>query len=248
MSTATRGFGYLIKGLDLIGKPGVKRFVIIPLLINIIVFAVLILIGHGYVTDLIKQYTPELPGWLAWVGVLIEIVYYLLALLVMFYTFSFLANLIGAPFNGFLAEAVEAHLTGQKPPGSGRNLAHEFGVIMLSELKKWLYYFMWAIPLLILSGILLFIFPPLIGVIWFLFGSWMFSLEYSDYPMGNYGLSFSQIRKKVASKRMMTMGFGSAVTLGTMIPLVNFIVMPVAVAGATLMRVQEFPMNEIQKD
>ena len=243
MSSAGHGFGYMVQGMGLINKPGVKRFVIVPLLINIIIFITLIMVAGGYVTDLIKEYTPDLPDWLSWLRVALEVIYYLLALLIMFYTFSFVANLVGAPLNGFLAAAVEKHLTGKEPPGSDRNIMAELGVIILSELKKWLYYFMIAIPLIILSGILLFIFPPLIAVIWFLFGSWMFSLEYSDYPMGNYGLTFSQIRKTVSSKRMMTLGFGAAVTLGTMIPILNFIVMPVAVAGATAMRVKEFPIS-----
>jgi len=245
MATTTSGFGYFIQGLSLIFKPGVKRFVVIPLLINIIIFAILIMALGGYVDDLIKEYIPkDLPDWLAWVSVVLEIMYYLLALLVMFYTFSFVANVVGAPFNGYLAAKVEQHITGKAPPGSDRNIMAEFTVIMLSELKKWLYYFMWAIPLILLSLVLLFIFPPLIAVVWFIFGSWMFSLEYSDYPMGNYGLTFSEIRKEISKKRMLTLGFGSAVTIGTMMPMFNFIVMPVAVAGATAMRVEQFPMEQ----
>ncbi len=245
MATTTSGFKYFIQGLSLITKPGVKRYVAIPLLINIVIFAVLIMTLGGYMQDLIKEYIPDdLPEWLAWVKVVLEIMYYLLALLIMFYTFTFLANIVGAPFNGFLAAKVEEHLTGKIPPGSDRNIMAEFGAIMLGELKKWLYFLMWAIPLAIISLVLLFIFPPLIAVIWFIFGAWMFSIEYSDYPMGNYGLTFSDIRKEVSKKRMMSLGFGSAVTLGTMMPFFNFIVMPVAVAGATAMRVEQFPMLE----
>jgi CysZ protein len=240
MTTTTSGFGYFLQGLSLIFKPGVKRFVAIPLLINIIIFALLIMLLGGFVEDLINENIPE--DWPGWIKVSLEIIYYVIALLVMFFTFSFVANVVGAPFNGYLAGAVEKHLTGKTPPGSDRNIMAEFGVIMLSELKKWLYYFMWAIPLIILSLILFFVFPPLIAVIWFIFGAWMYSLEYSDYPMGNYGLTFSEIRKIISQKRTMTLGFGSAVTIGTMMPLFNFIVMPVAVAGATAMRVEQFPM------
>ncbi|MGD8785470.1 MAG: sulfate transporter CysZ [Thioalkalispiraceae bacterium] len=240
MAITTSGFGYFIQGLSLVTKPGVKRFVAVPLLINIVIFALLIMIVGGYVEDLIQENIPQ--DWPAWIRGFLEFLYYLIALLIMFFTFSFVANLVGAPFNGYLAAAVEKHLTGITPPGSDRNIMAEFGVIMLSELKKWLYYFMFAIPLGILSLILFFIFPPIIPFIWFVFGAWMYSLEYADYPMGNYGLTFSEIRKEIAKKRMMSMGFGSAVTLGTMMPLFNFIVMPVAVAGATKMRVEQFPM------
>ena len=240
------GFSYFIKGLSLITKPGVKRFVAIPLLINVFIFVVLIYAAGGYVSDTIKEYVPVMPDWLSWLSwltVLLEILFYMLALLIMFYTFTFLANLVGAPFNGALSAAVEKHLTQQDPPGSGRNIMAEFSVTVASEARKWAYFLMLAIPLIIVSIVLLFIFSPLIPVLWFVFGSWMFSLEYLDYPMGNYGMTFPDIRNRIAQKRMISMSFGSAVTIGTMIPILNFIVMPVAVAGATAMRVEQFPMN-----
>ncbi len=243
MSGTTGGFGYFIKGLSLITKPGIKRFVIIPLIINILTFVLLIAVGGSYVSNLINEYVPELDGWLSFINIFLEILSYLLVAVIIFYTSSFIANVLASPFNGPLAAAVEKHLTNKTPPGSDRNMTAEIGFTMVNELKKWLYYFMWAIPLAIISLILLFIFAPLVGVIWFIFGAWMFSLEYSDYPMGNYGMSFKEIRNEVAKKRMMSLGFGSAVTLGTMIPLINFMVMPVAVAGATAMRVEQYPLQ-----
>lgn len=244
MSTAAKGFGYMLQGLGLISKPGVKRFVVIPIIINVLLFVIGIIVAGNYVDSLINEYIPD--DAYAWLKTLLVIVFYLLALIVVFFTFSIMVNIIGAPFNGYLAAAVEKQLTGKNPPGSDRNLMAEFLVVMLSEAKKWGYYLLIAIPLAIISLILFFI-PVvnfIIPVLWFIFGAWMFSIEYSDYPMGNYGLTFSEIRKTVSTKRMLTLGFGSAVTLATMIPIINFIVMPVAVAGATAMRVNEFPKLE----
>ncbi len=243
MSNPAIGFGYFLKGLTLITKPGVKRYVAIPVIINFIIFGSLFWLLGGYVDEQIQKYVPDLPEWLAWVEWLIWVLFFLLAILLMATMFTFLANLVGAPFNSFLSAAVERHLTGHNPPGSDRQLWAEFTVMMLSELKKWLYYFLWAIPFAILSIILFFIFPPVIPVIWFLFGSWMYSIEYADYPMGNYGLTFSEIRKELAKKRMLSLGFGGTVTIATMIPVINFFVMPVAVAGATAMRVEQYPLS-----
>ena len=243
MSNPVSGFGYFLKGLTLITKPGVKRYVTIPLLINFIIFASLFWLLGGYVDEQIQKYVPELPQWLAWIEWLIWILFFLLAIFLMATTFTFLANIIGAPFNSFLAAAVERHLTGHKPPGSDRQLWAEFTVMMLSELKKWLYYFLWAIPLAIISLVLFFVFPPAVPIIWFIFGAWMYSIEYTDYPMGNYGLTFSEIRKELAKKRMLSLGFGGTVTLASMIPIINFFVMPVAVAGATAMRIEQYPLS-----
>ena len=240
MNNSIGGFGYLMQGLSLLTKPGVKRFVIMPLLINIILFALLFWIAGGYFNDLVNYLLSLLPGWLEWLSKVLWLLFAILAGLIMFFTFSFVANLVGAPFNSYLAAAVEKHLTGTNPIGSERSIWAEFGVMVLSELRKWGYYALLAIPLFIISWFV----APLAPFLWFLFGAWMFSIEYLDYPMGNYGLTFSDIRKQIASKRTLTLSFGGAVTIATMIPVFNFIVMPVAVAAATAMRVDKFPMQQ----
>lgn len=233
------GFGYLFKGLSLLSKPGVKRFVIMPLLINALLFALLIWLAGDYFEELVNYLLSLLPSWLHWLSNVLWLLFAMLAGLIMFFTFSFIANLVGSPFNSYLAAAVEKHLTGKNPIGSERSLWAEFGESVLSEVKKWGYYALWAIPLFIISWFI----APIAPFLWFVFGAWMFSIEYLDYPMGNYGLTFSDIRKQIAKKRTLSLSFGSAVTLATMIPIFNFIVMPVAVAGATAMRVERFPIS-----
>ena len=236
IGTFGSGFSYLLRGLALIGKPGVKRFVIVPLLINISIFLLLFWLAGSYFTELLAYFQSFLPDWLHWLGNILWIFFALLAGLFMFFTFSFFSNLVGAPFNGYLAAAVEKQITGHAPPGSGRSLFQDITVTLFNELKKWGYYLLWAIPLFILS----FFLPPLAPFIWFIFGAWMFSVEYLDYPMGNRGLTFTRIRRSIATQRTLTLGYGSAVTIATLIPLLNFIVMPIAVAGATAMCVDRF--------
>ena len=43
---------------------------------------------------------------------------------------------------------------------------------------------------------------------------------------------------------MLVLGFGGAVMIGTMIPVVNFIILPCAVAGATAMCLDHFNFSE----
>ena len=75
-------------------------------------------------------------------------------------------------------------------------------------------------------------------MIWFLFTAWMMAIEYGDYPMGNHDIIFKQQREKFADNRQLAFGFGTGVMLLTMIPVVNFLAMPVAVAGATRLYVE----------
>jgi CysZ protein len=243
ISNPVTGAGYFFKGLSLLNKPGVRRFVIMPLLINILIFAGLIWLSADRFGGFIDWMTPSLPDWLLWLTWLLWLVFGLMAFIVLFFGFSILANLVGAPFNSYLAGAVEKYLTGQALPETGKSLWQDVVDALLGELKKILYYLLWAIPLVIINfipGINL-----LAPVLWAVFGAWMLSLEYTDYPLGNYGLTFPAIRRKISEHRMLSLGFGGAVMLATLIPLFNFLVMPVAVAGATALRVEQIPLDEI---
>ena len=106
-------------------------------------------------------------------------------------------------------------------------------------INKLLYFIGWALPLVPLSLIpaVNMAAPPL----WILFGAWMLALEYADYPLSNRGLSFRDQRRLLRRHWPLALGFGSVVLLLTLIPLVNFLAMPAAVIGATLMWTQEVP-------
>ena len=234
MNDYSQGFLTLWRALPLLGKPGVKRYVILPLLINIVLFIALFWISGNYFSELVDYLQGLLPGWLQWLSALLWILFVVLAALLLFFGFSFVINLVGSPFNGLLAGKIEQHLTGAAPPGSERPLWHEIGIIVWSEVKKWIYFAMWAVLLIVLILIL----SPLAPVLWFFFSAWAMSLEYLDYPLGNHGLVFSDIRKHLATRRMLYLGFGSAVTVALLIPIFNLLVMPLAVAGATLLHVE----------
>ena len=73
-------------------------------------------------------------------------------MLVVFFSFTVLANLIAAPFNGLLAEKVEKSLGGDIPSEDTEWKALVADIIpsILVELRKLSYFLLRAIPLLIL--------------------------------------------------------------------------------------------------
>lgn len=235
-----QGPGYLLRGFELMWQPGVRRFVILPLAINIATVIGLLLWLWPLLQAMIAGWLGLLPGWLEWLSWLVWPLVWLLALLLFCLALTVLANLVASPFNGFLAARVEQHLTGRLPD-SGLSLWQEGLQGLLTELRKLLFYASRALPLALLSLVLLFIpgLNALIPLLWMLFGAYMLALEYSDYPASNHGLSFAQKRAALNRCRGPGLGFGAAVTVMTAIPLANLLVMPAAVAGATALWVEQ---------
>ncbi len=236
MKQFTQGFKYLLSGFKLILKPGVRLYVLVPLLINSLLFAGAIIYGASTLSSLIDKLLAQWQ-WLEWLTWLLWPIFVIVALTIVFFCFSIIANLIGAPFNSFLAEAVERNITGQElPTDNNQSLLQIIVISIKSEFQKLLYFAVRALPLLILFIIPMVSFAA--PLIWVLFAAWMLTLEYGDYPMGNHDITFKEQREKFASNRQVAFGFGSGVMLLTMIPIVNFLAMPVAVAGATRMYVE----------
>jgi uncharacterized protein involved in cysteine biosynthesis len=236
-SNPAKGAAFMMQGIRLISRPGLKRFVLIPLLVNIVVFSGAIWYGTAQFEGLMLRLQSAVPDWLGWLEWLLWPVFILALLIIVFYGFTLIANLIASPFNGLLAEKTEALLTGRPLEDSNdmKKLLRELPMTLIDEIRKLLYAIVWSIPFLILAFIV-----PVVGpLIWFLFTAWMLAVQYSDFPMGNHGLKFRDMRATLRRRRFLSIGFGAAAAGLTMIPVVNFIAMPAAVAGATAMWVKE---------
>ena len=243
------GVSYLFKALPLLTKPGIKSYVMIPLIINILIFSVGIYFGFAYFGEYMDKFLDTSEMW-SWVAAIVEfikpllyIVFGLALLVLIFYTFSILANIIASPFNSLLAEATEMYLTGKTMDDAGgfKQVLKEIVPTILMEIKKLIYMILWSIPFLIM----LFVIPIAGPIIWFLFTAWMMSLQYMDYPMGNHKLNFSQQRSLQGKNRLFSMGFGGVTMGASMIPFVNFIIMPTAVIAATIIWVEQYAESDI---
>lgn len=241
IADSIRGAGYLLQGFGLLTAPGVKRFVAIPLAINILLFATLIGFGYGAFMDFLNWLLPEQNGWLSWLRYILVPLFFLVVSVVCFFTFTIIANIISSPFNGPLAEAVEQHLTG-KPVGEPKGFAEIMKnalPMMFNELRKLVYYMIILIPAFLIFVVLSFI--PLVNILaafgWFLVSAWVLAVEYTDYPFDNHEIRFRDMRRHLGMRKGLAFGFGGATLFATSIPVLNFFVVPSAVAGATAMSV-----------
>jgi len=226
-----KGINDCLSGFGLIFKSGIRRYVIIPLIINTGLFAAAIYLLSQQMDVWMQKL---LPDWLSWLEWLIWPLFAITLLFIVFFTFTLIANLISAPFNSYLSASVEKKLTGSGP----ENLVTEpiWKTVVRTvgaEIRKTIYFLLWLIPLALLTVI------PAVNVVapfaWILFAAWSFSIEYTDSPLGNRGMLFDEIRAYNRKNRMRSLGLGTGVFVMTSIPVLNFLAMPVAVCAATKM-------------
>lgn len=237
--TPKNGLQYFFEGFSIMMRPGLKRFVFMPILVNILVLGSAFTWLFFQVDSWVNYLLGFLPTWLHWLSYLLWPLILSSILLIFGYFFSTLANIIAAPFNGFLAEKVEEELSGipaKELPWS--DFVKDVPRMINRELVRFGYYLPRAIVLLIIS------FIPVINIIspllWFLFGSWMMVIQYCDYAFDNHKISFTQMKETLKKDRLNNMPFGALVTLITVIPLINLFIMPAAVCGGTAMWVDRY--------
>ena len=250
------GIHYVIQGYDLAKRPGIRPYMVVPLVVNILIFS---LFGYLMVNQLDTllswfEFKTDLPGWLDWLEPVVEgvgsalywvllLVGILLMLFIMSSVFTLFTHMLVSPFIGILAEKVEKEMRPLDYPAL--NLWQIAGRTFRRELTKLRYWLFRVLGLFLLTLILSFI--PVVNVIspvlWYLFGAWMLAMQYLDVPADNNGLSFQQTLGVMRQHRAATMGFGGAVTLATATPLLNLFIIPIAVAGGVAFWVTRMDAN-----
>lgn len=236
MSQNVTAFTYMKKGLLLLKNPIIRTYALIPILINIII-AIGVIIGlHHSFSSLTSWLDNLLPSWLHWLDWLIWLLYSASLIFFFIYLFNIVANIIAAPFNGFLAEAVQRHYN---IPIQNRQSTFK---VMMSAIKRQMDILLYCIPLGLGGTILFFI--PLINIfaplIWFLLSAWMMTLQYSDYAFDNNHIYFKTMKKALGTRRSLSLSFGGFIVILSMIPLLNLIIIPTAVISATLIYLDNF--------
>jgi CysZ protein len=217
------------QGVALLARPELRRFVWMPLLLNLCLYALALwAVGH-YFNAAMAYFLPAWLDWLRW------LLWPLVAgsfIALMFFSFTLLANLLGAPFYGILADKA-AKLLGE--PGGVRRekpWLHAAWRGMAAEAARLRYYLTRVLPML-----LLFLIPGVnlaAPLLWMVFNGWFLMLEYASYPLERYGLDFGAQRRLLGKARLAATGFGVLAALGLAVPVLNILLPPAAVAGAVV--------------
>ena len=242
----SNGLTYLTRAATLIVTPELRWFVLVPILINIVLFAAstgILIQQFGTAMDWL---TGSLPSWLNFLAWILWVVFAAAVLLVYGYSFSLITNLIAAPFYGLLAEKTERLVSGTGP--KPESLQKMIPRTLRRELVKLWYFVIRGLGLALLM--LVFSFIPLINiivpVIGFVWGAWSMAIQYTDYAADNNQLSFTETRTRLGDRRYSSLSTGGLTLLGTMLPLANIFIIPIAVIGGTLYWCEELKHARVQ--
>ena len=234
------GFHYFVMGWHFITQKGLRRFVIMPIALNTVLLSGLFWLFITQISQAIDWTMSFIPDWLSFLSVILLVFSIVMILLLFYFTFATLSGFIAAPFNGLLAEKVEKILTGENINDDGLlDVMKDVPRMLSREWQKLLY----SLPKII--GLFLLSFLPIIGqtivpVLTFIFTCWMMAIQYCDYPFDNHKVSFDVMKNALGNQRTQSLTFGGLVTCCTFVPVVNLLIMPVAVCGATVMWVENY--------
>lgn len=232
---STNGIHYFAEGWRLLSRPGIKRYVFLPLLVNMLLMGSTFWWLFSQLGDWLPAILSHIPHWLQWLSYLLWPLVLISVLLMLGCLFSTIINLITAPFCGLLAEKLEGHLTSKPLADTGIfSLVKDIPRVIARECRKLAYYLPRALLLLALH------FIPGLGqtvapILWFFFSAWMLTIQYCDYPFDNHKVSFADMRLALCQYKVDNLQFGALVSLFTIIPVLNLVILPVAVCGATAM-------------
>ncbi len=216
-------------------NPVLHKYVVFPLIINIVVFVGIVYWGFDVFEQLMGQYFSAQDVWY-WqiVAVVVKIVATLVSTVVVFFTFTVVGNLIAAPFNDLLSERTEQLITGRlnDEPFSLSQIGKDLWRVMKDEFRKMAIFVTLMVILLAINflpgiGSIIYAVCSIILTVFFLI------VEYTGYVFSRKHLGFAEQRRFIADNRMGTLGFGLAVMCMLFIPFVQLLTIPLAVVAAT---------------
>ena len=231
------GIGLLLRGIGLVFST--PRLLLLGLIPGVVSFAVVVTALGAllyFIDDVSAAATWFADNWSAdarrairlLAGVAIAGVGFVVAVV----TFTALTITIGDPFYESIAKRVDERYGGARAEELPwhrtlvRNLVDSLRLLALSLLVSIGLFCLGLIPVVGQTAV------PVIGA---LVGGWLIAVEIAGVPFNLRGLRLRERRRILRGNRALALGFGVPVFLVFLVPFIAILVMPGAVAGATLM-------------
>ena len=238
----SRGFFSPFRSLKLLRQqPRLLQYIVIPFLINALVFSAAVYLGLDFFGSTVVESIPRGEAWywsvIYW---LLWIVAVLLTAVLVFFSFTVVGNLLASPFNDLLSERVEEVLSGlvnNEPFTFGRFFREAWQTILMEAKKMWVFVVIMVLilPLNLLPGIGNALYTLLaIGLTLF-----FLSFEYLGFVMVRKGRFFREQKTYIFARRFLMLGFSCGVMVILAVPFFQLLCIPLAVIGATRLWCEE---------
>jgi CysZ protein len=241
------GVMFLLRGLGMYARsPLLMLLGLLPALVSAVVILAAVVLVIYFAGDLSDFMTPFAQDWSVGVRdtlrviVVIAIVVVTVMLAVLLYTA--LTLVISEPFYEAISHRVEERLGGV-PNEVHVPMARMVWHSLVDSLRLFIFGVLVGIPLF-LGGLIPGVGETVVPVLGAVVGGWVLALELTSVPFERRGMRFVQRRGVLKQRRSMALGFGIATFVCFLIPLGAVLVMPAAVAGATLMTRRVFGLPD----
>lgn len=243
------GVAILGQGLKVwITAPKIMWLGVVPALIVASIYAVGIIVLLVNLESIAVAVTPFAESWeeplRTGTRIVAILAFLAVALLIVVYTFTALTLIVGDPFYERIWRHVESRF-GEVPHAPDEGFWRMLGRGIGDALRL-------LVPTVFIGlGILLLGLIPFVGqvvalVLGALVGGWFLAVELTGLAFDARGHSLRERRRTLGRRRPMVLGFGVATYLLFLVPFGAVLVMPAAVAGATVLsrRLLE-PVNSV---
>ena len=230
------GVGVLAQGFRTYAtRPRLMWLGALPALIVGVVYVVGIVLVALNLDAIVTLITPFAQGWQfePLVRIAAGVALFALVVILYVYTYAAITLAVGDVFYERIWRAVEQTL-GDPPAelretvwaGVRRGVGNGIRLLLLTVSTGLLLFALGFIPV---------IGQTLVPVIGAFVGGWFLTLEQTGYAFDSRGLRLRDRRTSLGANRARTLGFGVACYLLFLVPFAAVVVMPAAVAGATLL-------------
>jgi len=238
----SRGFFAPFRSVRILrSNPRLVQYILIPFLINTIVFSAAVYLGLDFFGSTVVEYIPQGDAWywsvLYW---FLWVVAVLLTAVLVFFSFTVVGNLLASPFNDLLSERTEEVLSGSRndePFALKRFFRDALSTVLLEAKKLWVFVMIMVLilPLNLLPGAGNTLYTVLaIGLtLYFL------CFEYLGFVLVRKRQFFREQKKYISARKFLMLGFSCGVMAILAIPFFQLLCIPLAVIGVTRLWCEE---------
>jgi len=246
----SRGFFAPFRSVRILkNNPRLVQYILIPILINTLVFSGAVYLGLDFFGSTVVEYIPQGEAWywsvLYW---LLWVIAVLLTAVLVFFTFTVVGNLLAAPFNDLLSERTEEVLTGatnEEPFTVKRFLSDAWHTLLMEAKKMWVFVLIMVLilPLNLMPGIGNSIYTVLAISLTLFF----LCFEYLGFVMVRKRQFFREQKNYIMARKFLMLGFSCGVMAILAIPFFQLLCIPLAVVGVTRIWCEEEGLVELPR-